>query len=156
MKLTEPASRLSEVFCPNSRPGNFSSSLGNRGCMVSSLFGMAGLAEAALFLALLIGLGGLLLLAVAALVGWCWRSPVAAMIAIFLALVLGLLLRPWEAFRSIESDDADVHDWVSTHRVVAVLWTLGFAGAIASAIRALRSHSAGLQQEEGQSKPGRY
>jgi hypothetical protein len=99
---------------------------------------MAGLAEAGLAFALLIGLGGLLLAGVAALLGWGCRSPAAALVAVLLVCLVGLCLTPWEALGPVESDDPDVDAWIAMHRAFIVLWALTGAAALAATFRALR------------------
>jgi hypothetical protein len=105
---------------------------------MSTLFAMAGFAEAAIVLTLLVILGGLVLLALTAFIGWYWRSRVAAVIAFWGGFLIGLLIMPWEAFRVIQSDDPDVYDLVLFHRIVSFVWAIGFAGAIASLVRAYK------------------
>ena len=100
------------------------------------VFGMAGLAEAEESFELMIGYGGLLLLALAAAVGLFVRSQVASGIALALAFVLTVMFRPWEAFRSFESGDSDVHYWVAAWRTFAWWWGFAVAAALAASARA--------------------
>jgi len=106
---------------------------------MSRLIGMAGLAEAAMAESLAIGMLGLLLLAIVAAVAWFRRSFGAATVAVVLVPLLGLLFVPWRAFGPVESEDADVHFWVSAFRQYAVLWGIVAAAALASAFRAFRA-----------------
>jgi hypothetical protein len=100
------------------------------------LFGMAGIAEAALAMIMMLGYGGLLLIGLAAAIGWLNRSRVAAAIALALAGLETFLFMPWEAFRSVSSDDTDVHHWVSEGRWFAFWWGLAVVAAVAAGIRA--------------------
>ena len=97
-----------------------------------SIIAMAGLAEAAIFYALLIVT--VILLAVAGLLGLAWwkRWPVAAVIACVLCLVAGFLLQPWSAFHPPEfPDDPDEIYWLTRWRVASVIWAVIFLAGIA-------------------------
>ncbi len=101
-----------------------------------SLVGMAGLAEAAEFIVLSVGYGGLLLSGLAATVGLFAYSRVASGVALALVLALTLMLTPWEAFRTFESADPDVHDWVAAWRGFGWCWGVAVAAAVAVSVRA--------------------
>ena len=103
---------------------------------MSTLFGMAGLAEAGEAYALTVCWGGLLLVAVFAAPSFILRSPTAAAFAIILVLVLGMLSAPWSAFLPVTSDDPDVRHWASAWRVFNGAWALGVVAVIAAAFRA--------------------
>jgi hypothetical protein len=114
------------------------------------LFGLAGPAEAVEGLALTSGYGGLLLLGILAAVGFFGRFRVAATLAVLSALLLTLVFTPWEAFRSFESDDPDVHHWVAAWRGFALWWIAGMGATMAAAFRAFLSGKSGSSQSDGQ------
>lgn len=102
------------------------------------LFAMAGLAEAAMAEDLFVGWCGLLLLGIVVLIGWVRRSFATAMTAVGLACLLALMFAPWEAFRTVESDDHDVHYWASAFRTLSLWLAFGAFAAIASLVRSLQ------------------
>ncbi len=100
------------------------------------LIGMAGLAEAGEFFALLIGYGGLLLAGVAAALGLFARSRVAAGVALVLALAVTLTFLPWEAFRPSDGADPDVHDLVRAWRLFGWCWGVTALASVAAVVGA--------------------
>ena len=91
---------------------------------VTMLFAMGGIAEAAVFKGLLLVAailslsGGLLALA------WRKRWPMAAGIAVFVCLLVGLLVQPWMAFVPTASHDPDELFWRLWLRIVSVMWVI--------------------------------
>lgn len=73
-----------------------------------SLFGLAGLAEAAIAGEQVIMFLGLLLCTVVALVGFIFRSKVISTVGASIFAFTTFLFQPWYAFSPIPSDDLDV------------------------------------------------
>jgi hypothetical protein len=93
---------------------------------------MAGPAEAAVFYGLLMIAavlslsGGLLALA------WRKRWPIAAGVAVFACLLIGLVFQPWHSFAPATSSDPDELFWRLWLRIVSVLWALMLLGSLTS------------------------
>jgi hypothetical protein len=86
------------------------------------MIAMAGLAEAAWSLSLVISAGGLLISAAFIAISWWKRSIVFGAVACVLLAVLSFLQQPWTAFSSRVTDDPDVHYWIIRYQVVAIVW----------------------------------
>jgi hypothetical protein len=120
---------------------------GEENTEMSTLFGMAGLAEAAELYSLMIGYAGLLLLGLMAAAGLFTRSRVASGITLALAFLLTLMFTPWEAFKPLESGDPDVHDWVAAWRSFGWWWGFTVAASMVASIPAFcLSDKAAMQQ----------
>lgn len=116
-----------------------------------TLLGMAGLAEAGEAYALMIGCAGLVLLGVVSAIGLFARSRVASGIALSLAFVLTLMFTPWEAFKSFESSDPDVHHWVAAWRGFAWWWGVATVATIPASLPAFSfSRKAAIKQQSEQ------
>src|SRR5262245_1091481 len=100
------------------------------------LFAMAGLAEAGEAFAMMIGYGGILLVGFAAAIGLLAGSRISAGVALVLAFAVTLLFLPWEAFRSYQSDDPDVHHWVEAWRQFGWAWGVAVLAVVLAAVRA--------------------
>lgn len=99
---------------------------------MAAALAMAGLAEAAEQMALLVAWGGLLLAAVFLAAG-IWRRTWALFgLGVGAWLVLTMLFTPWAAFGPIDNPhgDPDVDHWVSQWRGWAAAWVAVTVGAI--------------------------
>jgi TctA family transporter len=118
------------------------------------VFGVAGLAEAAMAATLMIGVVGLVLVCVGAVAGYMFRRVEFVIAAILVAIVLGLLLTPWEAFHSVQSDDPDVQNWVAQFRCLAVAWVLVlFASVVVSVIVYRRGPALSAKEQDMGGRP---
>ena len=116
-----------------------------------TLFGMAGPAEAGEAYALGIGYAGLLLLGLMATVGLFVQSRVVSGIALAFASVLTWMFTPWEAFKSFESSDPDVHHWVAAWRGFAWWWGFAVDVSVAASVLVFCLPSKAAMQKSEQS-----
>ena len=115
---------------------------------MSPLFGLTGIAKAAIAVASMLLGFRLFLVIIPALLGWYLRSRTAAGIALALVCLLTLLFSPWAAFLPFPSDDPEVRDARSINFVLGLLWVVVLAGTVASAVRAFRSPRGQLGQRQ--------
>ena len=102
---------------------------------------MAGFAEAAEFYGLLFVAGVLLVIAGLLALAWWKQSMIAAMLALGLLILPGLIMQPWTAFDSPTSDDPDEAYWLVQLRVASMIWGIfvaAAAGCMATVIRRKR------------------
>lgn len=99
------------------------------------LFAMAGLAEAGEAAALMISCGGLLVLILAAAIGFFARSRFATAAAVLWAFASTCLCVPWSALAPYQSDDPDVRYWIGQWRIIAAFWGLAAAATLAAWVR---------------------
>ena len=100
--------------------------------MTLQILALAGLAEEAIFFDLVIASAGLLLILLLTAVSLCVRSWKLGLIPLALLLGFTVLSTPWTAFQPVQSNDSDVHYWVSQYRILGVFWGLAVAGVVAS------------------------
>jgi len=99
---------------------------------------MAGFAEAAEFYTLIIFSGALLITAGLLALAWCKRWLLAAVPAAFICVLIGVVLRPWQQFAPLISNDPDEYYWVSRWRGFALCWIALCAAALTCIFALLR------------------
>ena len=106
---------------------------------MSTLFAMAGLAEAAFARGLVLEWFVLLVALLLALIAWWKRSWVAITLACCACLLVGALFDPWRAFRHPEfPNDSDEIYWLIRFRIAAVAWFVLSAGGMAGLVLVIR------------------
>jgi hypothetical protein len=98
---------------------------------------MAGMAEAAQHVTLMIAWGGLLIASIAAFVAFTKRSWIPVVISAVAVAGVTILFMPWNAFAAVSAEDLedpDVVHWVSAWRVMASAWILVVLLALAAAV----------------------
>ena len=100
-------------------------------CSNSSL-GMAGLAEGAMAMALMLEWGALLISLVCLIVALVRKSPVLLGVSIGVLIVMTFFFTPWAPFVHATSQDLDDVYWTGQFRVAGVAWALISVGAAAS------------------------
>lgn len=108
---------------------------------------MAGMAEAAEQLTLMIAWGGLLVAAVASFVAFSKQSWIPIVISGVALAAVTLLFMPWNAFAPMNAEDLgdpDAIDWVRAWRIMAASWiaVILLASAAAVIVKSRRSRRA--------------
>jgi hypothetical protein len=109
---------------------------------------MAGLAEAAEQMALMLAWGGLILAALSAVAAFSSRSKVAAGISIALTAGVTVLFMPWSAFIPLspkELEDPDARYWVGAWRVLACGWVAVVLVVLTAGVVVYRSRKQGRE-----------
>jgi hypothetical protein len=106
---------------------------------MSTIFAMAGLAEAAFAKGLLFQWSILIVAFVLAVIAWWRRSWVAITLACCACLLVGVRFSPWSSFRYPEfPNDSDEIYWLIRFRIAAVVWIVLSLGCFSGLVLVIR------------------
>jgi hypothetical protein len=103
------------------------------------ILAMAGLAEGAAGIDLLIGFTALFIIWIVEIVALTRRSQIACCILVFLLLLSVVMFKPWIGFVPVNSDDPDVQSFIGPRRVFGIVWLIELIIAGLAAFQAYRS-----------------